>query len=209
MAAVVAAVIGVPPGQLGGAAGLTDGSWSSMQHITILLDLAGAFGFELTPRLVQELTTVAAMQAFVSDRRDRAPLPTSSEAAMTLVLQQLREILAGPNTAVLATVRPDGKPQQFVVWAVADGDDILMSTTQGRPKHRNLAAFPHASLTVYPAGDMYRSVEVRGTSSFVEAGADEVIERLSRHYKGTSWQEPAGLGTRVTVRLSGLVPGKD
>jgi len=128
---------------------------------------------------------------------------------MTDVVERLRDLLAGPNVAVLASVRPDGRPQQFVVWAEMDGDDVLLSTTDDRPKYRNLARDPHASLVVYPEGDQYGSVHVRGVAGFTTDGAADLIDRLSRHYKGKPWVEPPNLGKRVTVRLSDLEPGKD
>ncbi|MFD7709613.1 PPOX class F420-dependent oxidoreductase [Streptomyces sp. NPDC059785] len=128
---------------------------------------------------------------------------------MKEILEQLSQVLDGPNVAVLATVRPDGKPQQFVVWAEMSGSDVLMSTTKGRPKYRNIEHNPVAALVVHPAGDPYSSVRVRGITSITSEGAAETIERLSQHYKGTSWVEPADVGERVTVRLSALEPGDD
>ncbi|MEU8926700.1 PPOX class F420-dependent oxidoreductase [Kitasatospora sp. NPDC048545] len=205
-------VIGGDPSSLGPDAGLLAGTWTSLQHVTILLELADTFGFRVDAQLVQELTTVAAMRQHV----DRLPSGDGAagrnnhrETEMTDVLQRLQELLSGPNTAILGTVRPDGRPQQFVVWAAFEDGDVLMSTTKGRPKCRNLEQFPHASLTVYPADNPYASVEVRGTATFGTPDSAEVIERLSQHYKGTSWVEPAGLGERLTVRLTALEAGKD
>jgi len=128
---------------------------------------------------------------------------------MTEIIEQLTAVLAGANVAVLATIRPDGRPQQFVVWAEMDADTVLLSTTDDRPKYRNLTHDPHVSLVVYPAEDQYSSVQVRGVAEFTTDGAAAVIDRLSRHYKGNPWTEPPNLGQRVTVRLSSLEPGKE
>ena len=129
---------------------------------------------------------------------------------MTEVPDQLRALLVGPNVAVLGSIRPDGRPQQFVVWAaMAEDNTVLMSTTDDRPKYRNLAYDPHVSLVVYPAGDPYNSVHVRGTVTFGTEGAAELMDRLSQHYKGQPWTEPPNLGQRVVVRLTDLEPGRD
>ena len=44
--------------------------------------------------------------------------------------------------ATIATIEPDGRPQLSVVWVSRDGDDILVSTVEGRRKHRNLTRRP-------------------------------------------------------------------
>lgn len=47
-----------------------------------------------------------------------------------------RRLLAEPNPAALATVNPDGSPQTSVVWVGLDGDDLLISTAEGRLKEK-------------------------------------------------------------------------
>lgn len=128
---------------------------------------------------------------------------------MSELHERLREVLAGPNVAVLAAIRPDGTPQQFVVWARMDGDDVLMSTTDDRPKYRDLRHDPHASLVVFPAGDQYSSVHARGTVTFGTEGTAKLMDELSQAYKNQPWTEPPNLGTRVVVRLSSLTPNRD
>ena len=111
---------------------------------------------------------------------------------MTEVPDQLRALLVGPNVAVLGSIRPDGRPQQFVVWAaMAEDNTVLMSTTDDRPKYRNLAYDPHVSLVVYPAGDPYNSVHVRGTVTFGTEGAAELIGRERIAKVGITFYERA------------------
>jgi PPOX class probable F420-dependent enzyme len=128
---------------------------------------------------------------------------------MSELHDKLREVLAEPNVAVLAAIRPDGTPQQFVVWAMMDGDDVLMSTTDDRPKYRDLTHDPHASLVVFPAGDQYSSVHARGTVTFGTEGAAVLMDKLSQIHRNQPWVEPPNLGTRVIVRLSSLLPNRD
>ncbi|MBM3470361.1 MAG: hypothetical protein FJX73_06175 [Armatimonadetes bacterium] len=51
-----------------------------------------------------------------------------------------RAFLGEPNPAVLATVSPEGRPQATPVWFTLEGDQILINTSKGRVKLRNLKA---------------------------------------------------------------------
>src|SRR6185503_14097095 len=64
---------------------------------------------------------------------------------------EIRRLLDGRHYAVLATLNPDGGPQTSAMWVGRDGDDVLMSTLEGRRKHRNLLRDPRASVTVLDA----------------------------------------------------------
>jgi len=104
----------------------------------------------------------------------------------------------------LATVQPDGQPQLSVVWVERDGDDLLMSTTTNRQKHRNLARDPRASVLLYPKDNPYSYVEVRGNVSMTEVGGRELIDRLNQKYMDTPryiWDDDTD-NVRVIVRLS-------
>ena len=59
--------------------------------------------------------------------------------------------LDAPEYATIATIQPDGSPQLSVVWVERDGDDLLVSTIEGRRKHANLVRDPRATVLVYPA----------------------------------------------------------
>jgi PPOX class probable F420-dependent enzyme len=89
-----------------------------------------------------------------------------------------------PEFAVIATTLPSGRPHQAVVWVTRDGDDLLVSTVQGRRKHLNLEADPRCSVVVYPKDNPYSYVEVRGTAEVEEDGARELIDRLCKEYTG-------------------------
>jgi PPOX class probable F420-dependent enzyme len=115
-----------------------------------------------------------------------------------------RELLDAPEFATIATVDPDGRPQLSVVWAGRDGDDILISTVEGRRKHRNLLRDPRATVLVYSAAEPYRYVEVRGTATMTREGGRELIDRYAREYRGLD-RYPFDDGTdhvRVVVRIS-------
>ena len=91
-----------------------------------------------------------------------------------------------------------------MVWVERDGDDLLISTIEGRRKHANLVRDPRATLLVYPAAEPEAYVEVRGTVSMTHDGARELIDRLAQAYDGVD-RFTADDGTdrvRVVVRLT-------
>jgi PPOX class probable F420-dependent enzyme len=71
----------------------------------------------------------------------------------------IREFLAAPRFAVLATIGAGGAPQQSVMWYELAGDEILMNTKRGRFKQRDIARDPRISLCVE---DGYRFVALSG-----------------------------------------------
>ena len=114
-----------------------------------------------------------------------------------------RQILDGPEFAVLSTLEPDGQPQSSVVWFERDGDDLLMSTVKGRRKHANLVRDPRATVLVYPKDNPYSYVELRGAVTMTEEGGRELIDRLCRAYTGAERYTGDGPDdVRVVVRLA-------
>jgi PPOX class probable F420-dependent enzyme len=95
-----------------------------------------------------------------------------------------RELVDRPEFAVVCTLGPDGAPQLSVVWVKRDGDDVLFSTTTNRRKYANLQRDPRVSLLIYPQDNPYAYVEIRGTASFSDEGAGELIDELARKYTG-------------------------
>lgn len=101
-----------------------------------------------------------------------------------VIPDRARAWLDAAEYAVLATLEPDGRPQLSVVWVEREGDDLLISTVEGRRKHANLVRDPRATLLVYPADEPEAYVEVRGGVSMTREGGRELIDRLARHYDG-------------------------
>lgn len=102
----------------------------------------------------------------------------------------------------LATVNKDGGPQLSVVWISYDGDDLLVSTTVGRQKERNLRREPKASVLVPDPGNPYDYAEIRGRVTITEEGGRALIDALSEKYRGRPYDaEPAGT-VRVVLRLT-------
>ncbi|CAA9566136.1 MAG: Putative oxidoreductase [uncultured Thermomicrobiales bacterium] len=85
--------------------------------------------------------------------------------------------------AVLATVNPDGTPQQTVMWFLLRGDQVVMNTKRGRRKDRNLLRDPRVSICVE---DGYRYVTLAGRVTLVEdeATTQADIKELATRYHG-------------------------
>ncbi|MFE1233180.1 PPOX class F420-dependent oxidoreductase [Streptomyces sp. NPDC059442] len=118
----------------------------------------------------------------------------------------VRALLDDTHPAVLATVHPDGSPQTSVVWVARDGDDLLVSTQDGRRKVRNIQADPRVSLTVYDRRDPLHYAEIRGTATVTEDAGRALAVALAEHYEGPgAGQEYLELPSevvRVAVRIT-------
>ena len=97
----------------------------------------------------------------------------------------VRERLAKPNPAVIATVRDNGHPVTVPTWYLLDGDRILVNMDASRKRLEHLREDPRVSLSALDEGDWYTHVSIDGR--VVEKSDDEGLEgidRLSQHYTG-------------------------
>ena len=97
--------------------------------------------------------------------------------------ETVRNFLAEPRFAVLATINKDGTPQQSVMWFELRGEQIIMNTAQGRLKDRNIRRDTRASVCWE---DGYAYLTITGT---VELNDDQKvaqadIKALAHRYNG-------------------------
>lgn len=104
------------------------------------------------------------------------PRPPLTEAAMAL--------LAQPNPAVIAVVRPDGQPVSVATWYLVGEDGrILVNMDSGRKRNDYMRQNPRVSLTALKDGAWYTHISVQGRITQWRDDPDFVdIDRLSRHY---------------------------
>jgi PPOX class probable F420-dependent enzyme len=122
---------------------------------------------------------------------------------MTVTLSEsAKGWLDAAEFATIATLLPDGQPQLSVVWAARDGDDILISTLEGRQKHRNLTRDPRATVLIYPKDSPYSYLEVRGTVTMTRDGGPELIDALAHKYTGKPYGNDGPDDVRVVLRLT-------
>ncbi|MGY1836355.1 TIGR03618 family F420-dependent PPOX class oxidoreductase [Blastococcus sp. SYSU DS0510] len=93
---------------------------------------------------------------------------------------------SGTLTAVVATLRPDGRPHAAPVGFVTDGDDLLFLTGTGTVKAGNLRRDARVAVVVAENGPPYRFVLVEGAAQFVDEPRlrDDVARRTWRRYVG-------------------------
>lgn len=106
-----------------------------------------------------------------------------------------------PAMLYLATVGADGSPQVTPVWFDSDGEDILINTSEGRAKDRNMKARPKVAMTIQDPKNPDRYLGIRGeVIGHTTEGADEHVNKLSLKYDGKPWGPREGQ-RRVIFRI--------
>jgi PPOX class probable F420-dependent enzyme len=99
--------------------------------------------------------------------------------------ESLVEFLSEPNPAVIATLRPDGRPHTAATWYVWDDCRVLVNMDESRSRLANLRNDPRVSLTIVGQDDWSRHVSLSGRVASLDPDPDlEGIDRLSRQYTG-------------------------
>jgi PPOX class probable F420-dependent enzyme len=126
--------------------------------------------------------------------------------AGTSLSPKVRAFLEEKRFASLATVNPDGSPQQTVMWYQLQDGVVMMNTRRGRKKDLNLVRDRRASICV-EAGQRYVTIE--GTVEMIEdqARAQADIKALATRYDGPeeaerSMRDSFSKQQRITLLLS-------
>jgi PPOX class probable F420-dependent enzyme len=127
-------------------------------------------------------------------------MTSSSELSITFD-DSVRALLDAKNFASVATLGPDGAPQNSVVWIKREGDTVLFSSTDGRQKVRNLRRDPRISLSVFDLTNPYTSVEIRGTAEILPDGDKRLPYELSHKYLGIDPPAEKDDEVRVIIRV--------
>ncbi len=90
--------------------------------------------------------------------------------------------LLAAEVGVLATIGPDGRPQQSAVWFLAEGGQIATSLNTARQKTRNLRARPVADLLILDPATPYRYLEIRASAEIAPDDDDAFADRLGAKY---------------------------
>jgi PPOX class probable F420-dependent enzyme len=88
--------------------------------------------------------------------------------------------------AYLATIMDDGTPQITTVWFNLNTDYILINSSKGRVKDRNMRARPEVALLIQDPNDYFTYLQIRGqVVEITEDGARDHIDQLAGKYTGT------------------------
>lgn len=111
------------------------------------------------------------------------------------------ELLAQPNPAVIAVVRPDGQPVSVATWYLVEDDGrVLVNMDEGRKRNEYMRAEPRVTLTALKDGEWYTHVSVQGRITEWREDPDFTdIDRLSKHYGGGAYPN------RTRRRISALI----
>ncbi|WP_375475453.1 PPOX class F420-dependent oxidoreductase [uncultured Jatrophihabitans sp.] len=119
----------------------------------------------------------------------------------TPVPQDVLDLLAKPNPAVMATIAADGRPVTVATWYLLEDDGtILLGLDATRARLEHLRRDPRVSLTALAEGDWYTHVSVQGrVVSMADDDGLRDIDRLSEHYTGKPYRNRTS--PRVTVHV--------
>ena len=78
-------------------------------------------------------------------------------------------------------------------------DTVLINTSKGRVKTKNVIRDPRVAVSVFSMNDPYDAVYIRGkVLEVTEKGAEEHVDKLSQKYNGTNYRQH---GDRVILRI--------
>jgi PPOX class probable F420-dependent enzyme len=112
-------------------------------------------------------------------------------------------LLAGTRTAILATVRADGRPHAAPVWFTLDGDDVVFTTGAATVKGRNLRRTGQGLVVVDESTPPFDFVTVEGRVEISE-DLDEMrhwATVLGGRYMGADAAEAFGRRNAVPGEL--------
>lgn len=96
-----------------------------------------------------------------------------------------RDLLETTALVHVATLGPDGEPQNNPVWFGWDGEHIKISQTKARQKYRNMNREPRVALSMVDPENPYRYLEIRGNVVHVEEDPNnDFIDAMSEKYLG-------------------------
>jgi PPOX class probable F420-dependent enzyme len=130
------------------------------------------------------------------------PAHASPDPAPVPLPGPIRDFLAAPRIATIATINPDGSPHQALVWYALDGDDLLINSRRHRRWPKNLARDGRISVAVPDIARPNHWVGVKGDAEQVREGQAAIgdIQELARRYA----EDPAQYEgqDRITFRVS-------
>lgn len=107
----------------------------------------------------------------------------------TPVPPHVDEFLRKPNSAVVASLRPDGSPHTTPTWYYWENGLVLLNMDESRLRLRFMRRDPRVALTVLDEDSWYRHVSLLGRIVRIEDDPDLAdIDSLALRYTGSPFQ---------------------
>ena len=120
---------------------------------------------------------------------------------MTAIPDPFRDLLSA-QTATLATVGSDGRPQLSEVWFLAEGETVSVSLNSSRQKMKNLLRNPACTVFILDVANPYRYLELRGDAEITPDPDYTFADKVGAKYGGASLREHDRTGeTRYLVTI--------
>ncbi len=110
----------------------------------------------------------------------------SVSGIMSAIPENYADLLHTTALAHVATIGPNGEPQNNPVWFDWDGEHLLFSQTKNRQKYRNVRREPRVAISIVDPANPYRYLEIRGkvvridedqNNAFINAMAKKYINQ--------------------------------
>lgn len=114
-------------------------------------------------------------------------------------------ILESKAVAHLATLGPDGSPQNNPIWFRWNGSEVQFSLTDGRQKYRNIKRNGHVALSITLPENPYHYIEIRGEVSSIVPDTDHAfLNATAQKYIGSDypWSHLDGAQQRQVVSVT-------
>ena len=106
-------------------------------------------------------------------------------SATSVIPESHADILDQKVLAHVATIGPDGEPQNNPVWFDTQDGFIRFSQTTTRQKYRNVQRDPRVALSIVDENNPYRYLEIRGTVERIDPDPDfAFINSMAKKYHG-------------------------
>lgn len=113
------------------------------------------------------------------------------------------DLLESTALAHVATIGPDGEPQNNPVWFGWDGQHVLFSQTTTRQKFKNVSREPRVALSIVDPTNPYRYLEIRGKVVRIDPDPEKAfIDQMAKKYMGVDkypWNQPGDERVIVVV----------
>jgi nitroimidazol reductase NimA-like FMN-containing flavoprotein (pyridoxamine 5'-phosphate oxidase superfamily) len=112
-------------------------------------------------------------------------------AAAAMSKQEIEEFLSTPKVARIATIQ-NRKPHVVPVWYYYDGTNILMSTTKGARKAKNLQTNPNVSITIDDVEGKLEDISFLNAKAVIIEGIGELKDDINNSFAKKMYERYVG-----------------